>query len=98
MCNVAPYCCIAEKPGAPPPPAEAPAAAPTKKLDNLFFIEEPKPAHVTESETRNIHIVHNTLHENLCIQFSHNSVRSYMLHCKVPRDDCCCVFGAISIN
>ncbi len=44
-------CCVAEKPGAAPAPAEAPAAAPTKKLDNLFFIEEPKTAQVTESET-----------------------------------------------
>lgn len=46
-------CCdvVAEKPGAAPPLAEAPAAAQAKKLDNLFFVEEPKPAHVTESET-----------------------------------------------
>lgn len=40
----------AEKPGAAPAPAETPAAAPAKKQDNLFFIEEPKPARVTESE------------------------------------------------
>lgn len=46
--------CISEKPGAVPPPAEAPAAAPTKKLQNLFFIEEPKAAHVTESKTLNM--------------------------------------------
>uniref|UniRef100_A0A3B4TD88 Immunoglobulin like and fibronectin type III domain containing 1, tandem duplicate 2 n=1 Tax=Seriola dumerili TaxID=41447 RepID=A0A3B4TD88_SERDU len=44
-------CCVAEKPGAATPPAEAPAAAPTKKLDNLFFIEEPKTAHITEKGT-----------------------------------------------
>lgn len=59
-------CClfyrVAEKAGAAPSPAEAPATAPTKKLDNLFFIEEPKPAHVTESETpeHNTQHVHNT--------------------------------------
>lgn len=41
---------VAEKPGAAPSPSEAPAAAPTKKLDKLFFIEEPKPAHLTESK------------------------------------------------
>lgn len=28
----------------------APASTPVKRLDNLFFIEEPKTAHVTESE------------------------------------------------
>lgn len=61
MCNVAPCCCVVEKPGARPPTAEAPAAAPTKKLDNLFFIEEPKSAHVTESETHNIpHNIYST--------------------------------------
>lgn len=46
------YYYVSEKPGAAPPPAEAPAAAPTKKLENLFFIEEPKAAHVTESKTQ----------------------------------------------
>lgn len=44
-------CHLAEKPGAAPAPAEAPAATPTKKQDNLFFIEEPKPVRVTESES-----------------------------------------------
>ncbi|CAB1414345.1 unnamed protein product [Pleuronectes platessa] len=42
---------VKEKPGAAPPLAEAPAAAPPKKLDNLFFIEQPKTAHVTEKGT-----------------------------------------------
>lgn len=50
---------VAEKPGAAPAPSEAPAAAPTKKLDNLFFIEEPKPAHLTESKAPE----RNTQHE-----------------------------------
>uniref|UniRef100_A0A0S7EPU5 non-specific serine/threonine protein kinase n=2 Tax=Poeciliopsis prolifica TaxID=188132 RepID=A0A0S7EPU5_9TELE len=40
---------VKEKPGAAKP--ETPAAAPTKKLDNLFFIEEPKSIHVTEKGT-----------------------------------------------
>lgn len=56
--NVAPCGCVAEKPGAAPAPAAAPAAAPTKKLDNLFFIEEPKTAHVTESESHNMNMTH----------------------------------------
>lgn len=47
-------CRVAEKPGAAPAPTEVPAAAPTKKLENLFFIEEPKTTHVTESETHNV--------------------------------------------
>uniref|UniRef100_A0A3P9M5L7 Ig-like domain-containing protein n=1 Tax=Oryzias latipes TaxID=8090 RepID=A0A3P9M5L7_ORYLA len=38
----------AEKPGAASASVEAPAATPIKKLENLFFIEEPKAAHVTE--------------------------------------------------
>nr|XP_019960350.1 PREDICTED: titin-like [Paralichthys olivaceus] len=42
---------VKEKPGAAPPRAEAPAVAPPKKLDNLFFIEQPKTAHVTEKGT-----------------------------------------------
>uniref|UniRef100_A0A3Q2Q1F8 Ig-like domain-containing protein n=1 Tax=Fundulus heteroclitus TaxID=8078 RepID=A0A3Q2Q1F8_FUNHE len=41
--------CLVVKPGAAKP--EAPASAPTPKLDNLFFIEEPKSTHVTESKT-----------------------------------------------
>lgn len=49
---------VTEKPGAAPAPAEVPAASPAKKLDNLFFIEEPKPAHATESESHE----HNTQH------------------------------------
>lgn len=51
---------VAEKPGAAPAPAEVPAASPAKKLDNLFFIEEPKPAHATESESheRNTDSIH----------------------------------------
>uniref|UniRef100_A0A669EF53 Ig-like domain-containing protein n=1 Tax=Oreochromis niloticus TaxID=8128 RepID=A0A669EF53_ORENI len=44
-------CHLAEKPGAALSPAEAPAASPSKKMDNLFFIEEPKTAHVTEKGT-----------------------------------------------
>lgn len=44
-------CHPAEKPGAAPAPAEAPAATPAKKQDNLFFIEEPKPVRVPESES-----------------------------------------------
>lgn len=44
-------CPPAEKPGAAAAPAEAPAATPAKKQDNLFFIEEPKPVRVTESES-----------------------------------------------
>ena len=42
----------ADKAAAPKPEAApaAPAAAPTKRLDNLFFIEEPRTAHITESE------------------------------------------------
>ncbi|XP_034061419.1 titin-like, partial [Gymnodraco acuticeps] len=40
---------VKEKPGVPAP-AEAPAAA-AQKLDNLFFIEEPKTIHVTEKGT-----------------------------------------------
>lgn len=44
-------CPPAEKPGAAPAPAEAPAATLAKKQDNLFFIEEPKPVRVTESES-----------------------------------------------
>ena len=55
--NVALCCCVAEKPGAAPAPAEAPAAAPAKKLDNLFFIEEPKTAHVTESESNSMNMI-----------------------------------------
>uniref|UniRef100_A0A3Q3JJL5 Ig-like domain-containing protein n=1 Tax=Monopterus albus TaxID=43700 RepID=A0A3Q3JJL5_MONAL len=49
-CNVS-LCCVAEKPGAAPAPTEAPAAVLAKKLDNLFFIEEPRTAHVTEKGT-----------------------------------------------
>lgn len=42
---------MTEKPGAAPTPAEAPAAAaPARRQDNLFFIEEPKAVRVTESE------------------------------------------------
>lgn len=44
-------CFIAEKSKATPKPAEEEStAAPVKKLDNLFFIEEPKPCHVAESK------------------------------------------------
>lgn len=44
-------CLIAEKHKAAPAPAEEePTAAPVKNLDNLFFIEEPKPCHVAESK------------------------------------------------
>jgi len=45
-----------EKPGAPAPaePAQAKAAPSppqaVKKLDNLFFIEEPKSVHIIESK------------------------------------------------
>uniref|UniRef100_A0A3Q1F561 Ig-like domain-containing protein n=1 Tax=Acanthochromis polyacanthus TaxID=80966 RepID=A0A3Q1F561_9TELE len=55
--HVAPCRCVAEKPGAPPP-AEATTAAPTKKLDNLFFIEEPKTTNVTESESLSKSVTH----------------------------------------
>lgn len=44
-------CLMAEKSkAAPEPAAEEPTAAPVMKLDNLFFIEEPKPCHVAESK------------------------------------------------
>lgn len=45
-------CLSSEKAGAKPAVTEAaPAAsAPAKRLDNLFFIEEPKNANVTESK------------------------------------------------
>lgn len=74
-CNVAPCCCAAEKPGAAPAPAEAPAAAPTKKLENLFFIEEPKTAHVTESETHKQHHMYttHTQHNTYTTQHLHNT-------------------------
>lgn len=49
---------MSEKPGAAPAPAEVPAASPAKKLDNLFFIEEPKPAHATESESPEPNTLH----------------------------------------
>lgn len=48
---IADVCHPAEKPGAAPAPAEAPAATPAKTQDNLFFIEEPKPVRVPESES-----------------------------------------------
>lgn len=50
-------CHPAEKPGAAPAPAEAPAATPAKKQDNLFFIEEPKPLRVPESESVQMAVV-----------------------------------------
>lgn len=53
---------VPERPGAAPPTAEAPAAPPTKKLDHLFFIEEPRPAHVTESESHQRTTRRNTQH------------------------------------
>lgn len=49
--NIVKYfvCWFAEKAGVAPPPTETPAA-PTKKLEDLFFMEEPKTSQVTESE------------------------------------------------
>lgn len=42
---------VSEKPGAPAPAQAAPSPPEAvKKLDNLFFIEEPKSVHIVESK------------------------------------------------